>query len=118
MIQNRREFLTGVGAAAAGELISKNDSMVHAPATNPRSIDVHTHFGSPLYVQTLIEKSAKPPVPGFTTWYALDTFKSYSPARCIEDMDRGGVEVSVVSNAAVGVWFGDLAETRRLARDA
>jgi predicted TIM-barrel fold metal-dependent hydrolase len=31
-------------------------------------------------------------------------------------MDRGGVEVSVVSNAAVGAWFGDLAETRRLAR--
>src|SRR5262245_1390273 len=107
MLHTRREFLGELGAIGL---------LAQAPTASPRRIDVHTHFGSPLYVQTLVERTVKPN-PGFTIWYALDTFRTYTPARCIEDMDRGGVEVSVVSNTAVGAWFGDLAETRRLARD-
>jgi predicted TIM-barrel fold metal-dependent hydrolase len=47
---------------------------------------------------------------GFEVW------QKYSPARSIEDMDKGGVDASFISITTPGIWFGDLAETRRLAR--
>jgi len=40
----------------------------------------------------------------------------WTPAKAIEDMDRGGVSTSVVSLSEPGVWFGDNASARRLAR--
>jgi predicted TIM-barrel fold metal-dependent hydrolase len=45
--------------------------------------------------------------PANTTW---------TPAKSIEDMDRGGVAAAVVSITNPGMWFGDLAVTRRVAR--
>jgi predicted TIM-barrel fold metal-dependent hydrolase len=45
--------------------------------------------------------------PANTTW---------TPAKSIEDMDRGGVAASVVSITNPGLWFGDKAITMRLAR--
>ena len=38
------------------------------------------------------------------------------PRKSIEDMDRGGVAAAVVSITNPGLWFGDAAVTRRLAR--
>jgi predicted TIM-barrel fold metal-dependent hydrolase len=45
--------------------------------------------------------------PANTTW---------TPTKSIEDMDRGGVATAVVSITNPGLWFGDAAVTRRLAR--
>ena len=45
--------------------------------------------------------------PANTTW---------TPEKSIEDMDRGGVAAAVVSITNPGLWFGDAAVTRRLAR--
>ena len=47
---------------------------------------------------------------GFQVW------QSYSPARAIEDMDRGSVALSLLSVTTPGIWFGDRQETKRLAR--
>jgi predicted TIM-barrel fold metal-dependent hydrolase len=41
---------------------------------------------------------------------------TWTPAKSIEDMDRGGVAAAVVSITNPGMWFGDLAVTRRVAR--
>src|SRR6185295_2728833 len=40
----------------------------------------------------------------------------WTPEQSIEDMDRGGVAAAVVSITNPGIWFGDAAQTRRLAR--
>ena len=54
---------------------------------------------------------------GFTTWFALDRLKVYTPAKDIEDMDRDGVAASLLSCTSPGIWFGDPEESRRLARE-
>ena len=48
---------------------------------------------------------------GFETW------RPYSPAKAIEDMDKGGVQASMISITTPGIWFGAAAETKRLAHE-
>jgi predicted TIM-barrel fold metal-dependent hydrolase len=43
-------------------------------------------------------------------------WNGWSEAKAIEDMDRDGVERSIVSITTPGVWFGDATEARSLAR--
>jgi hypothetical protein len=48
---------------------------------------VHHHFASPAFIAMMREKQTQ----GFQVWQA------YTPARAIEDMDRGGVALSLLS---------------------
>jgi 6-methylsalicylate decarboxylase len=74
-------------------------------ATKPYRIDIHHHFGPPVWVA---EVKGRPLLqPANTTWTA---------AKSIEDMDRGGVAASVISITNPGLWFGDRAATSRVAR--
>jgi predicted TIM-barrel fold metal-dependent hydrolase len=72
---------------------------------------VHQHFVSPAYYATLNAKNAVAPVPGLANW------KSFSPARALEEIDRLGVATAMLSVTAPGAWFGDAAEARELARE-
>ena len=77
-----------------------------------RRIDVHQHFVSPSFHAFLTAKnSPATPVPGINAW------RDYSPARAVEELDRVGIETAMLSITAPGVWFGDAAEARRLARE-
>src|SRR5215210_4976855 len=105
----RRGFLTGALAtlglattAGAGRLAAL--AQAAAPA-DPRRIDIHHHFAPPAWV---VEVKGRPLLQAANT--------SWTPAKSIEDMDRGGVAAAVVSITNPGLWFGDLAATRRLAR--
>jgi 6-methylsalicylate decarboxylase len=110
---SRREWLAGVAAAT---LASSRRLPGQSRPANPRAIDCHHHFVSPGWVKALAEKDGHH-VAGYTTWFALDRLKVYTPAHDIEDMDRDGVATSILSCTTPGVWFGDPEETRRLARD-
>jgi predicted TIM-barrel fold metal-dependent hydrolase len=93
---DRRRFLTTALAAAfvQGTALPK-----------PYRIDMHHHFGPPDWVA---EVRGRPLLQAAnTTW---------TPAKSIEDMDRGSVAASVVSITNPGLWFGDKAVTIRLAR--
>jgi predicted TIM-barrel fold metal-dependent hydrolase len=76
-----------------------------------RRIDIHQHFVSPSFLATLTAKNATSPVPGLAAW------KGFSPARAVETLDRVGIETAMLSITAPGVWFGDAAEARLLARE-
>jgi predicted TIM-barrel fold metal-dependent hydrolase len=66
---------------------------------------VHHHFAPPAWVA---EVKGRPLLQtANTTW---------TPAKSIEDMDRGGVAAAVVSITNPGLWFGDTAVTSRVAR--
>lgn len=66
---------------------------------------MHHHFAPPAWVA---EVKGRPLLQtANTTW---------TPAKSIEDMDRGGVAAAVVSITNPGLWFGDTAVTGRLAR--
>lgn len=108
---SRRRFLGGLAAAGASLALPACRLGAQPPAAAPRRIDVHQHFVSPRYLAALIEKNRSAPVPGLANW------EGYSPARAIETLDRIGVATALMSVTAPGVWFGDIEEARRLARE-
>jgi predicted TIM-barrel fold metal-dependent hydrolase len=110
MTLRRRDFLTGLGAIGAGRLLAQTR------AANARAIDLHHHFMSPAYIKALAAKEGHHAA-GYTTWFALDRLKEYTPAKDIEAMDQEGVAASVLSCTSPGVWFGKPEESRALARE-
>jgi predicted TIM-barrel fold metal-dependent hydrolase len=103
---DRRSAIGGILATLG--VASLSDALrlaAQAPATGPRRIDIHHHFAPPAWVTAV--KGRPLLQPANTTW---------TPARSIEDMDRGGVATSMVSITNPGLWFGDAPMTRTLAR--
>ena len=102
----RREFISGLAGLGAGVLLPRGLSFMQVQGANSRRLDFHHHFGSPAWVQMTRDRQSQ----GWQTW------QPYTPARAIEDMDRGGVAAAVVSITNPGLWFGDKAVTSRVAR--
>jgi predicted TIM-barrel fold metal-dependent hydrolase len=106
---DRRTFLSGaLGslaiAALEGCLPAASGQTV--PSRRYR-VDIHHHFGPPIWVA---EVKGRPLLqPANTTW---------TPAKSLEDMDRGEVAAAVVSITNPGLWFGDKAATIRVARSS
>jgi predicted TIM-barrel fold metal-dependent hydrolase len=106
--QGRRRFLGTLAAVGAASLLPA----ASRGQNEPRRIDVHQHFVSPAFHAFLNAKhSPAAPVPGIASW------QGYSPTRAVEELDRVGIETAMLSITAPGVWFGDAAEARRLARE-
>ena len=78
-----------------------------APSTQPFRIDVHHHHASPAFVAEIKARQ--------TGQHALI---EWSPARSLEEMDRASVRTAMTSVAPPGVWFGDNAAARALARES
>src|SRR5213594_4295141 len=106
---DRRSFLTSalasLGLAATADARRLAAFAQAAAPTGPRRIDVHHHFAPPAWVA---EVKGRPLLQtANTTW---------TPAKSIEDMDRGGVAAAMVSITNPGLWFGDKAVTSRVTR--
>jgi len=106
---DRRRLLGGLLASAglaAGSRIEDLFAAVQAPGpAAPHRIDIHHHFAPPAWVT---EVKGRPLLqPANTAW---------TPAKSIEDMDRGGVATAMVSITNPGLWFGDAVATTRVAR--
>jgi len=106
--QDRRRFLT-TAIASLGLAATRHDSLAAfaqaATPARPHRIDIHHHFAPPAWIA---EVKGRPLLqPANSNW---------TPAQSIEDMDRGGVAAAMVSITNPGLWFGDAAVTRRLAR--
>src|SRR5687767_9635562 len=89
---DRRAFLStalaslGLVAMAEGRASAFAASIQGTASAKPYRIDIHHHFGPAAWVA---EVKGRPLLqPANTTW---------TPARSIEDMERGGVAASVVS---------------------
>jgi predicted TIM-barrel fold metal-dependent hydrolase len=98
---SRREVLAAL--LASGALLAQT------PAR--RRIDVHQHYVSPDYLALLAKKNTVSPVPGFAIW------KDYSPQKNVDAMDQAGVATAMLSPTAPGVYFGDVQEARKTARE-
>lgn len=110
---SRRELLTGMAALGAGALAVKSNAQ---QVPNARAIDCHNHFSSPAYRQALMAKDGKH-VAGFTTWFSLGTWKGWSPAKAVEDMDKQGTQTCMLSCTTPGAWFGNPEETKKMVRE-
>ncbi|HEY6241328.1 MAG TPA: amidohydrolase family protein [Burkholderiales bacterium] len=106
----RRGFLGKLAALGASAMLPNEllaQSAAKAPAASggkPFRIDVHHHLIPPGYLD---EVGARRQGGGGVKW---------SPAMSIEDMDRSGIAVSLISLIQPAVWFGDVDLGRRLAR--
>jgi 6-methylsalicylate decarboxylase len=69
-------------------------------------IDVHHHLSPPAYIAELDQHRIR---------LTRET-RNWTPAQSIELMDAGGVEVALTSITTPGLWFGDAAQSRKLAR--
>ena len=68
-------------------------------------IDVHHHVAAPEYIADLKARSQNP---------VMQVFFGHTPAKSIEDMDRGGTATALLS--VNNVWAGDDARAVKLAR--
>ena len=104
----RRRFLQSAAALGAGALLPGCEALPkNAAGQTLHRIDIHHHLLPPKYVAELpkLVKGESPP----TTW---------TPARSLEDMDKNGIAMSMLSLMQPQVWFGDVALGRRLSRES
>ena len=76
---------------------------------NTNKIDVHHHIFPPAYLAALQRMGTKQEGGGIP-------FPEWSVDRDIEMMDRFGIQTAIASIGSPGVWFGDAAAARDLAR--
>ena len=108
---SRRSFLVGLAATGAVAAFSQRTAALQAGPAGSTSakafrIDTHHHFTTPKLFELSTAKGVNQP-----------TLKGWTPERSIEEMDQGGVATSVISISDPGVWFGDNAAARALARE-
>jgi predicted TIM-barrel fold metal-dependent hydrolase len=110
-VLDRRRLLGGLLASvglAAGSRIADLFAAAQLPAgapPAPQRIDIHHHFAPPAW---LTEVKGRPLLQPVNT--------SWTPAKSLDDMDRGGVAAAMMSITNPGLWFGDAVATTRLAR--
>jgi predicted TIM-barrel fold metal-dependent hydrolase len=97
----RRTFLSGV-AGLGINLCTR--SGLHAQAAAPaHTIDVHHHLFAPDYRAAIAAIGAG----GAPRW---------SPEQSLAEMEKSRVQTALLSLAPPGLWFGDAAQARKLAR--
>jgi 6-methylsalicylate decarboxylase len=99
----RREFLAGLALLSANALIPKGLSAAQAAVAF--RIDVHNHITPPSYAAELGPKHL-----------ISGQVQNWTVAKVLEDMDQAGVATAITSLAPPGVWNGDDAAARTLAR--
>ena len=77
-----------------------------SPAGAAQRIDIHHHLAPPAYIPELASrKTGQRPLMDWT------------PQKSLDVMGKAGIATSMVSISEPGVWFGDEAEARRIARE-
>ena len=107
----RRAFLAGATAAALAApriLRAQGAPPTVAAVAQKQIVDVHYHFVPPAYVQGAGNELA--------SGLAYPPYKNWTVQSALEQMDANGVGTAVLSISTPGVWFGDNAQGRRLAR--
>src|SRR3984893_11504270 len=98
----RRNFLAG-GLAALGLGAAAVPAAAQAALEKTR-IDVHHHYVPPSHGEAKQRHGSPPP--------------KWSVQMSLDDMDKAGVKTAALSLVEPGVWFGDVEEGRKLARES
>lgn len=99
----RRDVLSALAGLGLATL-APNASATRRPAGR---IDIHYHHIVPEWLDAAASET--PP-------FIMKIAKAWSPAVAIEAMDQHGIRTAVCSVSNPGIWFGDVAQGRRLAR--
>jgi 6-methylsalicylate decarboxylase len=102
---NRRHFIAGAAAMATIGL-SKGAAAQSADATKPYRIDVHHHLSPPAYIAAANAGNFGEPL-----------MKGWTPEKSLQDMDKAGVAVAMLSVTTPAVNFTSGEAARKLARE-
>lgn len=102
---NRRHFFAGAAAMATIGL-SRGAAAQSADATKPYRIDVHHHLSPPAYIAAANAGNFGEPL-----------MKGWTPEKSLQDMDKAGVAVAMLSVTTPAVNFTSGAAARKLARE-
>jgi 6-methylsalicylate decarboxylase len=115
---SRRSFLSaalavvGFSTSLPSAFADESAQTLPSEGIQPWIIDVHHHFIPRFYVteyeDRIVASGARRPL--------VSVWTSWSPEMAIDTMDRNGVATSILSLTFPGIWFGDPAESRKLAR--
>jgi predicted TIM-barrel fold metal-dependent hydrolase len=111
-MMNRRSALFGMAAAGITCACCGARAQTAAPSSStPYRIDTHHHILPPAWLaeerdRVLYASQGAP----------AELIDKWSPQRAIDDMDKSGVATAIVSISTPGVYLGDVAQGRRLAR--
>src|SRR5205085_7997931 len=107
---SRRQVLGGLAALGASALLPGGEGRAQSAAAS-RRIDTHHHYFPPAYLEPLAAWGKRA---GFGGLQAPQ--REWTIARDLEEMDRAGLAMAVLSVSTPGIWFGDDEEGRRMAR--
>jgi 6-methylsalicylate decarboxylase len=119
---SRRNFLTGLAAAGVGALAGGIRSLAQT-APNPRRIDVHHHFTPPAYLEFLkAHNQGGGGIPGGRGGRGGrgglgSAYPGWTLAEDLDDMDRSGTAVAILSITTPGFLFGETQEVRKVVRE-
>jgi 6-methylsalicylate decarboxylase len=110
-LSSRRKVLAALGALGASAALT-GTMRAAEPAAGRGRIDTHHHFFPPKYLETLavwnerqgIAAGLQPPQ------------RDWSVAKALDDMDKNSVTTALLSISTPGIYFGDRAEARAMAR--
>jgi predicted TIM-barrel fold metal-dependent hydrolase len=101
---DRRGFLGGLAATAAA--LAAPAHAQTPTAGKPFRIDTHHHLSSPGFIAEISgRRTGQIPL------------MQWTPAKSLDDMDKGGVATSIVTISEPGVFFGNYDAARALARE-
>ncbi len=104
---SRRHFLSGLAALGAGTLLPGCQTVAPAPErVAPFRVDVHHHLAPPGFIREITARKTE-----------QRPLMEWTPGKSIDAMDRAGIATSITSISEPGVWYGDSAAARMLARE-
>jgi predicted TIM-barrel fold metal-dependent hydrolase len=105
VIPPRRRFLGGLAALGAGAVLPGCQTAAPQAGT-PFRIDMHHHLAPTGFIKEIVaRKTGQRPLAEWT------------PGKSIEAMDQAGIATAYTSISEPGVWYGDNAAARVLARE-
>jgi 6-methylsalicylate decarboxylase len=110
-LPTRRDIVASA-AAGAGALLAAKLAGAQT-ARLPGRIDLHHHYFPPAFLNAQRDAAVRQNRPA-----ALGTaLEGWSKAKTIEAMDRYGIATGILSISTPGPWFGNVEESKRLARE-
>jgi len=101
-----------LAAAGAGTLLAGKLAWAQ-PARSSGRIDLHHHYFPPAFLEAQRDAAVRQNRPA-----ALSAaVEGWSKARTIGAMDRNGIATGILSISTPGPWFGNIEESKRLARE-
>jgi predicted TIM-barrel fold metal-dependent hydrolase len=107
-----RRDIVAAAVAGAGALLAEKLARAQAAQSLGR-IDLHRHYFPAAFLDAQRQSALRQSRPA-----ALGAaLEGWSKARTIEAMDRYGIATGILSISTPGPWFGDIEESKRLARE-